>query len=175
MHADEGPAPVARYIPVDEWPGSVIYAAVDGRLYCAAPRGLIPEHPYRMDSLRPPSPQEAQSWGPDVLPRMVIDVTGVSDLHQHFRQRTLAVAPWNTYLVLRLPDGCVVVAYRLHRETLRLDRVAAEQVAIASGHDVDGWSAQVIQHYGSERWHFSPSNWRRSPLPDPALLQGRKS
>src|SRR5579862_7128401 len=111
----KGPS-MARYEPIEGWPGSVLYTAAHGRIYCAAPRGLIPEHPYSMDALRPPTAQEAREWGPGVLPRMVVDVTGKRDFHQAVQRRTLSIAPWNAYLVLRLPQGAVIVAYRLASE-----------------------------------------------------------
>lgn len=147
---------MARYIALEDWPGSVIYAAAHGRVYCAAPRGLIPEQPYSMDALRPPNAQERRQWGAGVQPRMVLDVTEMADLPQRLHRRTLAIAPWNAYLVLRLDDGSIVVAYRIGQHVPRLDRYEASQVVLASGHDVEGWSAQVLQHYGNERWHFTP-------------------
>jgi hypothetical protein len=147
---------MARYIALEEWPGSVIYAATHGRVYCAAPRGLIPEQPYSMDALRPPNAQERRQWGTGVQPRMVLDVTEMTDLPQRLQRRTLAIAPWNAYLVLRLDDDSIVVAYRIGQDIPRLDRYEASQVALASGHDVEGWAAQILQHFGNERWHFTP-------------------
>jgi hypothetical protein len=164
---------MARYVSVDEWPGSVIYAATNGRLYCATPRGLIPEHPYSMDALRPLTAQERQNWGSGVQARMVIDVTGMQDLHQAILRRTLPVTPWNTYLVLRIAEGGVIVAYRISGDLPRLDKAGAGQVAIASGHDVAGWPSQVVQHFGSERWHFSPPDWEPVPGRDPVIATSR--
>jgi hypothetical protein len=149
---------MARYIPVAEWPGSVIFASAHGRLYCAAPRGLIPDHPYDMDALRVPDARERRQWGAGVHPRMVVDVTEIADLPQRLQGRTLSIAPWNAYLVLRLDEGGIVVAYHVTMQVPRLDRSAAGQVALASGHDVEGWSAQVIQQYGNECWYFTPSD-----------------
>jgi hypothetical protein len=158
---------MARYEPIEGWPGSILFRAAHGRIYCAAPRGLIPAHPYSIDALRPPNAREAKEWGSGVLPRMVVDVTVKGDFRQAIRRRTLSIAPWNAYLVLRLPHGAVIVAYSLGPELPRLDKTAASQVAIASGYDVAGWSSQVISHYGGERWHFAPPNWEAMPRFDP--------
>lgn len=160
---------MARYRVLDEWPGSVLYVAANGRTYCAAPRGLIPEHPYTIRTLRQPSLDERRTWGPSVQPRMVLDVTEVPDLSLQIEDRTLSVAPWNAYLVLRLSEGSVIVAYRLSPELPRLDKAAAGQVAIASGHDVAGWTSHVVQQQSGERWHFSPPNWQPLPQIDPVL------
>jgi hypothetical protein len=158
---------MARYIAVDEWPGSVIYASIHGRLYCAAPRGLIPEYPYTMDTLRPPSEQEQVQWGHGVQPRMVIDVTAQPDLPQCVRRRTLQVAPWNSYLVLHLAEGEVIVAYRRSREVPLLDEGMAGQVALASGIDVDGWTAEIRKRHGNEQWYFWPPSARPRRGSDP--------
>ena len=72
---------MARFEMIAGWPGGVLYSATHGRLYCVAPRGLVPDHPYTMAALRPPSVQEQRVWGAGVQPRMVVDVTGVADLH----------------------------------------------------------------------------------------------
>jgi len=62
-----------RYEPIEGWPGGTMYRAPHGRVYCAAPRGLIPDYPYSIASLRRPTRDEAGSWGPGVVPRMVVD------------------------------------------------------------------------------------------------------
>ena len=160
---------MARFEPIANWPGSVLYTAAHGRLYCAVPRGLIPEHPYTMAALRAPSPAEQQAWGPGVQPRMVVDVTDIPDLQRSIGSRNLPVAPWNTYLVLRLPDSRVVVAYRVAPTMPRLNEATAGQVAIASGHDVAGWAAEVTRHYGSEQWQFIPPRYDSLPGPVPTI------
>jgi hypothetical protein len=157
---------MARFEMIAGWPGGVLYTATHGRLYCAAPRGLVPDHPYTMAALRPPSAQEQRAWGVGVQPRMVVDVTGMTDLHPSLRAGKLCVAPWNAYLVLRLPEGQVVVAYKLGTALPRLDRDAATQVAIAGGHDVAGWPAEVTRRYQSEHWYFLPP--RPHPIPTPS-------
>lgn len=158
---------MARYIAIEEWPGSIIYASAHGRLYCAAPRGLIPEYPYTMDTLRPPNQQEQGQWGQGVQPRMVIDVTTQRDLPQCVRWRALLVAPWNSYLVLHLPEGEVVVAYKKSGEVPLLDQSMAAQVALASGIDVDGWAAELRRRHGNEQWCFWPPQGRPRRARDP--------
>jgi len=164
---------MARYTAIEGWPGSVLYTASNGRIYCAAPRGLIPEHPYSIDALRPPNQEERRQWGAGVQPRMVTDVTSLPDLQQRVSRRTLQVAPWNAYLVLRMEEGTIIVVYRFNGEVPRLDKAAAGQVAIASGHDVAGWSSHVITQHGGERWHFSPPHPHHISLPDPVLSRSR--
>ena len=150
---------MARFEPVTEWPGTILYRALHGRLYCALPRGLIPEYPYTVATLRQPTVMERQEWGDGVLPRMVVDVTDHGNLREALRAGSLHVMPWSAYLVLRLPDQRVVVAYRTSPEMIRLDRQAAGQVAIGSGYDVAGWSAEVIRHFQGERWQFTPPSF----------------
>ncbi|HVA89898.1 MAG TPA: hypothetical protein VNL71_08635 [Chloroflexota bacterium] len=147
---------MARFEPVVEWPGAMLYRAIHGRVYCAMPRGLIPEYPYTVATLRQPTAMEQQAWGPGVLPRMVVDVTNHGNLAGALRAGSLHVAPWSAYLVLRLPENLVIVAYRIGPGAIPLDRQSAGQVAIGSGHDVAGWSAEVIRHFQGERWHFTP-------------------
>jgi hypothetical protein len=147
---------MARFEPVAEWPGAMLYRAIHGRVYCAMPRGLIPEYPYTVATLRQPTAAESREWGPGVLPRMVVDVTDHGNLAGALRAGSLHVMPWNAYLVLHLPGNRVVVAYRIGPGTIPLDRQAAGQVAIGSGHDVAGWSAEVVRHFQGERWHFTP-------------------
>jgi len=159
---------MARYEAIPEWPGSVMYRAAHGRVYCAAPRGLIPEYPYSIAALRRPSSEEQRNWGVGVTPRMVVDVTSVRDLTKVIHGRTLEVAPWNAYLVLTLPDNRVIVAYRTSNDLPKLDKLSATQVAIASGHDVGGWSSEVIRHFQGERWHFTPPRYEPMPAPRPA-------
>jgi hypothetical protein len=101
---------------------------------------------------------------------MVVDVTNTRELARVIRDQTMAVAPWNAYLVLRLPDSRVVVAYATTGDLPRLDKCAAAQVAIASGHDVDGWSSELIRHYQGERWHFTPPRYEPVPGPLPAIV-----
>ncbi len=152
---------MARYEPIKHWPGSVLYHAANERVYCAAPRGLIPAYPYTLAALRRPSQEETRRWGSGVAPRMVVDVTNTLDkaLDTAIRSRTLIVAPWNAYLVLRLPDDRVVVAYKISGELRRLDQVAATQVAIASGYDVAGWSVDLVRPFQGEDWHFTPPHF----------------
>jgi hypothetical protein len=153
---------MARYEPIKHWPGSMLYHASNGRIYCAAPRGLIPADPYSLAALRRPSPEETRRWGTGVVPRMVMDVTNIvktamdKGLDAAIRNRTLIVAPWNAYLVLHLPDDRVVVAYRITSELPRLDQAAATQVAIAAGYDVGGWAVELVRPFQGEDWHFSP-------------------
>jgi hypothetical protein len=161
---------MARYEPIPDWPGSVLYRAAHGRVYCAAPRGLIPEHPYTIAALRPPSSEESGSWGPGVMPRMVADVTNTRELVTAIRDRTMEMAPWSAYLVLVLPDQRVIVAYRTNGGMPRLNQHSAAQVAIASGHDVCGWSSEVIRHYHGERWHFTPPHFEPMLGPLPAIV-----
>jgi len=158
---------MARFEPIATWPGSMLYRAAHGRLYCAAPRGLIPEYPYTMAALRPPTSAEQRSWGTGVQPRMVVDVTGLADLPHALVARDLRVAPWNAYLVLRLPEGSLVVAYKISSALPRLDHGAAGQVAIAAGHDVAGWHAEIVRQYGGEHWHFTPPHAHQSTGPRP--------
>ena len=159
---------MARFEPVAAWPGSVLYRAIHGRVYCVAPRGMIPEYPYTMSTLREPTPEETYEWGPGVMPRMVVDVTNIAELSSALHDGTLPITPWGAYLVLRLPDSRVIVAYRTTSSIPRLDRIAAGQVAIGSGHDVAGWSSELIQHHGGERWQFTPPRYEPMPSPQPA-------
>jgi hypothetical protein len=162
---------VARYEPIKHWPGSMLYRASSGRSYCAAPRGLIPAFPYSLAALRRPSKEETARWGPGVVPRMVVDVTNSIDrsLEAAIRSRTLIVAPWNAYLVLRLPDNRVVVAYKLSGEIPRLDQTAATHVAIAGGYDVGGWVVELVRPFQGEDWHFSPPRFGGASGPWPEI------
>ena len=152
---------MAYFQPIADWPGGIVYKSAHGRIYCAAPHGLIPEAPYTIAALRPPTPEEQQGWGPGVLPRMVLDVTSVEEraLAASIRDRTLAIAPWNAYLVLRLDNRLVIVAYQMNAGIRRLDATSAPQVAIAGGHDVAGWSTETIRHQSGERWMFTPPKY----------------
>ncbi|MDB5059324.1 MAG: hypothetical protein JWO59_2796 [Chloroflexi bacterium] len=165
---------MARYEPIPDWPGSVMYRAAHGRIYCAAPRGLIPAYPYSMAALRPPTSEESRNWGPGVLPRMVVDVTNVRELARMIREQTMQVAPWNAYLVLRLPDSRVIVAYGTSGELPRLDKRSAAQVAIASGHDVDGWSSEMIRRFQGEHWQFTPPRYEPVLGPLPAIVMSER-
>lgn len=158
-----------RYVPVEEWPGSVLYTSAQGRVYCAAPRGLVPDHPYLMHALRPPTTGEVESWGSGAQPRMVVDVTTVIDLPRHLRQGTLYVAPWNAYFVLRLAEGPVLVAYRTRTGIRRLDLQAAHAVAIAAGMDVAGWPVDMTRDDVMERWLFAPPSDDTVVAPSPDL------
>jgi hypothetical protein len=164
---------MARYEPIGEWPGSIIYRAAHGRVYCAAPRGLIPDYPYSAVSLRQPTREEAGTWGPGVVPRMVLDVTDVVKHRGGLTVDTITVAPWNSYLVLCLPDSRVVVAYRTGGEIPRLDEAGAAQVAIAGGQDVGGWASELVRHFHGERWQFTPPRYEPMPEPLPELVLSR--
>ncbi len=159
---------MARYSLLREWPESVLYAASTGRLYCAAPPGLVPEHPYTMKTLRLPTATEQRTWGPGVTPRMVLDVSDLPELAALVRDRTLEVSPYNAYLVLRLADGSVVVAYRTGHALPQLAAGEAEQVAMAGSYDVAGWHADLVRQYGGERWLFTApqSQSLAASLPD---------
>ena len=85
---------MARFEPVGEWPGTMLYRACHGRVYCALPRGLIPEYPYTVATLRRPTEAELRDWGPGVLPRMVVDVTDHHNLGGALRAGSLQVMPW---------------------------------------------------------------------------------
>jgi len=159
---------MARFEPVEEWPGTVLYRAIHGRLYCAMPRGLIPEYPYTVATLRQPTPAERHEWGPGVLPRMVVDVTEHAHLQGSLRDGSLRVPPWSAYLVLRLPDQRVVIAYSTTPGMIRLDRQTAGQVALGSGYDVAGWPSEVIRHFQGERWQFTPPRSAAASLVQPA-------
>jgi hypothetical protein len=159
----------ARYIPLEEWPGGVLYTSGQGRTYCAAPRGLVPEHPYLMHALRQPSDDETEAWGSGALPRMVVDVTEVIDLARHLRQGTLYIAPWNAYFVLRLSEGPVLVAYRARTGIRRLDLQAAHAVALAAGIDVAGWPVDLTRGEIMERWMFTPPSYDVAATPSPEL------
>jgi hypothetical protein len=160
---------MARYITIREWPGGVLYTSAQGRVYCAAPRGTVPEHPYLMGALRRPSEDEVRAWGEGAQPRMVVDVTDVLDLPRHLRAGTLYVAPWNAYFVLRLADGPVHVAYRTRTGMRRLDLVGAAAVAQAAGNDVAGWPADLTRGDLMERWMFTPPSYEAIVTPAPAL------
>jgi hypothetical protein len=161
---------MARFEPVAEWPGTVLYRAIHGRIYCAMPRGLIPEYPYTVATLRQPTPAERRDWGDGVLPRMVVDVTEHGNLQAALRDGTLHVMPWCAYLVLRLPDQRVVIAYSTTPGLIRLDRQTAGQVAMGSGYDVAGWSAEVIRHFQGERWQFTPPQYDSTASIQPSHL-----
>lgn len=158
---------MARFEPVEEWPGTVLYRAIHGRLYCAMPRGLIPEYPYTVATLRQPTPTERSEWGPGVLPRMVVDVTKHENLSSSLRDGSLRVMPWNAYLVLRLPDQRVIIAYSITPNMIRLDRQTAGQVALSSGYDVAGWTSEVIRHFQGERWQFTPPRYDSVSFTEP--------
>jgi hypothetical protein len=158
---------MARFEAITGWPGGMLYSAAHGRLYCVAPRGLIPEYPYTMATLRAPTAQEQHAWGTGVQPRMVVDVTGLTDLSRSISVRDLCVAPWNSYLVVRLSEGSVVVAYTVSPALRRLDSSAAGQVAIACGNDVAGWHAELVRQYGGEHWHFTPPHGQPITGPRP--------
>ncbi len=160
---------MTQYITVEEWPGSVLYGSHQGRLYCAAPRGMVPEHPYLMGALRPPSQGEKQAWGDGAQPRMVVDVTEVRDLSRHIRSGTLYVAPWNAYFVLRMADGPVLVAYRTHTGIRRLDLLGATAVARAAGNDVAGWLTDLSRDPLMDRWMFTPPSYENDMTLTPEL------
>ena len=85
------------------------------------------------------------------------------DLPQQLHDRTLKIAPWNSYLVLQVPQDGLIVAYRVNGELPVLDKSMAGQVALASGIDVDGWRAEIRQRHGNEHWHFqAPGRQSRS-------------
>ena len=161
---------MAHFALLCDWPESVLYTATNGRLYCAAPRGLIPEHPYTMRTLRLPTAIEQRNWGQGVTPRMVLDVTHLPELVQLVRGRSLEVSPYNAYLVLHLQDGSVVIAYRTGSGLPRLTEKAAGQVAMAGSYDVAGWLAELVRHYNSERWLFTPPQAESLPASLPEIL-----
>lgn len=148
---------MARWEQVEGWPGALWFDASTGRRLIAAPRGLLPHHPYLMDSLRPPRPKEEQALGGES--RLVLDVSEVLNLDAAIARRRLYCAPWNTYLVVRAVNGDVTVAHLIRTGLPRLLLADATAVALAAGHDVAGWPAEVTRGDWLDRWTFAhPDN-----------------
>jgi len=119
----------------------------------AAPRRLVPHHPFLMDALRPARPQDEEAVGGET--RLVLDVTEVFNLDAAIAKRRLYCAPWNTYLVVRQRNGDVAVAYLTGTGLRRLQLLDAIAVALAAGYDVAGWPTDVDRGEWLERWLFS--------------------
>lgn len=154
---------MARWEPIEGWDGAVRFAAPTGRQLIAAPRGLLPHHPYLMDSLRPAGAREADALGGES--RLVLDVSEVLNLDAAIERRRLYCAPWNTYLVIRQTNGDVVVAHLVRTGLRRLLLLDATAVTLAAGYDVAGWPAEVERGDWVDRWRFSHPDADAHDLP----------
>lgn len=155
---------MARWEPLESWEGAISYETPSGRRLIAAPRGLLPHHPYLMDSLRPPRPAEHEALGGEA--RLVLDITEAFNATAAIAHRRLYCAPWNTYLVIRRTNGDVGIVYLVRTGLRRLLLPDATAVALAAGHDVAGWPAEVERGKWLDHWIFShPDNESAGKLP----------
>lgn len=158
---------MARWEHIDGWDGAVRFETPAGRRLIAAPRGLLPHHPYLMDSLRPPRPAEQEEIGGEA--RLVLDVTEAFNVEKAIARRRLYCAPWNAYFVLRPASGDVLVAHLVRTGLRRLLLPDATAVALAAGYDVAGWPAEVDRGRVVDRWIFSRPDNEAVDVPSPVL------